>query len=76
MKITRLQLKEIIREELGLLKEVTIKTKRGHKVELSSAGSQLKIHTNRGVIEIKGHKQLSQFVNILTKNFNNLLQKI
>ena len=38
MRITRSQLKEIIREELGLLKEVTIKTKSGHKVELSAAG--------------------------------------
>jgi len=69
MRITRSQLKEIIREELGLLKEVTVKTKSGHKVELSTVGSQLKIHTHRGSIEIKGHKQLSQFVNILTKNF-------
>ena len=69
MRITRSQLKEIIREELGLLKEVTIKTKSGHKIELSSAGSVLKIHTGRGVIEIKGHKKLSQFVNILRKNF-------
>ena len=69
MRIMREQLKEIIREELGLLKEVTIKTKSGHKVELDTVGSQLKIHTNRGVIEIKGHKQLSQFVNILKKNF-------
>ena len=69
MKISRSQLKEILREELSLLKEVTIKTKSGHKIELSSAGSQLKIHTNRGAIEIKGHKQLSQFVNILRKNF-------
>ena len=42
MKITRSQLKEILREEIGLLKEVTIKTKSGHKIELSSAGSQLK----------------------------------
>ena len=69
MRITREHLKEIIREELGLIKEVTIKTKSGHKVELSAAGSKLKIHTGRGVIEIKGHKQLSQFVNILRKNF-------
>ena len=69
MKITRSQLKEIIREELGLLKEVTIKTKSGHKVELDSVGSKLKIHAHRGVIEIKGHKKLSQFVNILRKNF-------
>ena len=69
MRITRSQLKEILREELGLLKEVTIKTKSGHKVEVDSVGSKIKIHTNRGVIEIKGHKQLSQFVNILRKNF-------
>ena len=69
MKISRSHLKEIIREELGLLKEVTIKTKSGHKVELSAVGSKLKIHTHRGPIEIKGHKQLSQFVNILRKNF-------
>ena len=69
MRITRSQLKEIKREELGLLKEVTIKTKSGHKVELSAVGSKLKIHTHRGPIEIKGHKQLSQFVNILRKNF-------
>jgi hypothetical protein len=68
MRITRSQLKEIIREELGLIRETTIKTKSGHKVELSAAGSKLKIHTHRGAIEIKGHKQLSQFVNILKKN--------
>ena len=64
MKISRSTLKEIIREELGLLREVTVKTKSGHKIELSSVGSELKIHTGRGVIEIKGHKKLSQFVNI------------
>ena len=69
MKISRSQLKEIIREELGLLKEVTIKTKSGHKVEVDTVGSKIKIHTHRGAIEIKGHKQLSQFVNILRKNF-------
>ena len=68
MRITRSQLKEIIREELGLIRETTIKTKSGHKIELSAAGSKLKIHTNRGAIEIKGHKELSQFINILSKN--------
>ena len=68
MKISRSTLKEIIREELGLLREVTIKTKSGHKVELSAVGSTLKIHTNRGPIEIKGHKDLSNFVNILSRN--------
>ena len=69
MKISRSQLKDIIREELDLIREATIKTKSGHTVELSAAGSKLKIHTHRGSIEIKGHKQLSQFVNILKKNF-------
>ena len=69
MKISRSTLKEIIREGLGLLKDAIIKTKSGHKIELSSVGSVLKIHAHRGVIEIKGHKQLSQFVNILRKNF-------
>ena len=69
MKISRSTLKEILREELGLLKEVTIKTKSGHKVELDGVGSKLKIHTHRGSIEIKGHKKLSQFINILRKNF-------
>ena len=69
MRISRSQLKEIIREELGLLKEVTIKTKSGHKVELDTVGSKIKIHTRRGQIEIKGHKELTQFVNILRKNF-------
>ena len=47
MKITRSQLKEIIREELGLIKETTIKTKSGHKIELSAAGSTLKISNHR-----------------------------
>ena len=69
MKISRSQLKEIKREELGLIKETTIKTKSGHKVELSAAGSKLKIHTHRGPIEINGHNALKQFINILQKNF-------
>ena len=69
MKISRSTLKEIIREELGLIKETTIKTKSGHKVELNPAGSKLKIYTHSGYIEIKGHNELSQFVNILRKNF-------
>ena len=69
MKISRSTLKEIIREELGLIRETTIKTKSGHKIELSAAGSTLKISgVGRGYIEIKGHKDLSNFVNILSKN--------
>ena len=39
VKITRKQLKEIIREEL--LREVTIKTKGGLKLELSPVGQKL-----------------------------------
>ena len=70
MKISRSTLKEIIREELGLIREKTIKTKSGHKIELSAAGSKLRISgVGRGYIEIKGHKELSQFINILRKNF-------
>ena len=66
MKITRSQLKEIIREELGLIKETTIKTKSGHKIELSAAGSTLKISgVGKGYIEIKGHKDLSNFIKII-----------
>ena len=38
MRITRSQLKEIIREEIGLIREKTIKTKSGHKIELSTVG--------------------------------------
>ena len=69
MKLTKSQLKEIIREEIGLIREKTIKTKSGHKIELSAAGSTLKISgVGRGHIEIKGHKDLSQFINILRKN--------
>ena len=69
MKLTKSQLKEIIREELGLIKETTIKTKSGHKIELSAAGSKLRISgVGTGYIEIKGHKDLSNFVNILSRN--------
>jgi hypothetical protein len=67
MKITREQLKEIIREEL--LKEVKIRTKSGHTIELSAVGSKLKISgLGQGYIEVNGHHDLKQFVNILSKN--------
>ena len=69
MKISRSTLKEIIREEIGLIKETTIKPKSGHKIELSAAGSKLRISgVGKGYIEIKGHKDLSNFINILSKN--------
>ena len=75
MKLTEQRLIEIIKEEYqSILNEKTIRMGdldlifQGDKVQLDSIGSKLKIHTHRGPIEIKGHKQLSQFVNILSKN--------
>ena len=68
MKITKSQLKEIIREEL--LKEVTIKTKSGLKLELSPVGQKLKIHGFKGnYVELKGRKEIQPFVSALAKNF-------
>ena len=66
MKITRTQLKEIIREEL--LKERVLKTKSGHTVQLSAVGSKVKIFGfDKGFIEISGHKNVKNFVSALTK---------
>jgi len=66
MKITRTQLKEIIREEL--LKERVLKTKSGHTVQLSAVGSKVKIFGfDKGFIEISGHKNVQNFVGALTK---------
>ena len=68
MKITKSQLKEIIREEL--LKEVTIKTKSGLKLELSPVGQKLKIHGFKGnYAELKGRHEIKPFVSALRKNF-------
>ena len=68
MKITKSQLKEIIREEL--LKEVTIKTKSGLKLELSPVGQKLKIHGFKGnYAELKGRGEIKPFVSALRKNF-------
>ena len=68
MKITKSQLKEIIREEL--LKEVTIKTKNGLKLELSPVGQKLKIHGFKGnYAELKGRHEIKPFVSALRKNF-------
>ena len=67
VKITRKQLKEIIREEL--LREVTIKTKSGLKLELSAVGQKLKIHGFKGnYVEINGRKPVQAFVSALVKN--------
>ena len=72
MKITRLQLKEIIREELSSLKESTIKTKDGLEVELTRKGKyellRLWMHKRKGYIEFHGRPDITNFVKILVKN--------
>ena len=68
MKITKSQLKEIIREEL--LKEVTVKTKSGLKLELTPLGQKLKIHGFKGnYVELKGRHEIQPFISALVKNF-------
>ena len=71
MKITRLQLKEIIREELQKLNEKTIKLGGGLKVELTRKGTYelVRIIGRRGYVEVYGRKEIAAFVNVLTKNF-------
>ena len=71
MKITRSQLKEIIREELVTLNEKTIKTKSGLKVELTRKGGYelVRIYGHRGYVEVYGRKEIKAFVNALTKGF-------
>ena len=72
MKITRSQLKEIIREELSLLRESTIKTKDGLEVELTRKGKyellKLWMHKRKGYIEFHGRPEITNFVKILVKN--------
>jgi len=72
MKITRLQLKEIIREELSLLKEATIKTKTGLEVELTRKGKyellRLWAHKRKGYVEFYGRQDITNFLKILVKN--------
>ena len=68
VKITRKQLKEIIIEEL--LKEVTVKTKTGLKLELIPLGQKLKIYGHKGnFAELKGRHEIKPFVSALRKNF-------
>ena len=71
MKITRSQLKEIIREELKTLNEKTLKTSSGLKVELTRKGGYelVRIYGRRGYVEVYGRKEIQQFVNVLKKNF-------
>ena len=68
MKITRSQLKEIVREEL--LREVTVKTKSGLKLELTPLGQKLKIYGHKGnYAELKGRNEIQPFISALVKNF-------
>ena len=71
MKITREQLKEIIREELRVLNEKTIKTKSGLKVELTRKNSYelVRIYGHKGYVEVYGRKDIKNFVEVLKKNF-------
>ena len=68
VKLTRKKLKEIIKEEL--LKEVTVKTKSGLKLELSAVGQKLKIHGFKGnYAELKGRSEIKPLLSALIKNF-------
>ena len=72
MKITRSQLKEIIREELGLIKEATVKTKNGLEVELTRKGKyellRLWMHKRIGYVEFYGRPDITNFIKVLVKN--------
>ena len=71
MNITRLQLKEIIREELISLNEKTIKTKGGIKMELTRKGGYelVRIYGHKGYIDVYGRKEIKTFVSALAKGF-------
>ena len=71
MKITKEQIKEILREELQLLDEKMIKTSSGLKVELTRKGGYelVRIYGRKGYVEVYGRKEIQQFVNVLKKNF-------
>ena len=71
MKITKEQIKEILREELKTLNEKMIKTSSGLKVELTRKdGYELvRIYGRKGYVEVYGRKEIQQFVNVLKKNF-------
>ena len=71
MKITREQIKEILREELKTLNEKTLKTSSGLKVELTRKGGYelVRIYGRKGYVEVYGRKNIQQFVNVLKKNF-------
>ena len=71
MKITRSQLKEIIREELTTLDEKTIKTDDGIKVEMSVKGGYplLRLYGRKGFVEAYGRPEIKNFCRVIRKNF-------
>ena len=71
MKITKSQLKEIIREELKVLSEKTVKIHSSLKVELTRSGGYelVRIYGRRGYVEVYGRKEIQNFVRVLAKNF-------
>jgi len=71
MKITRSQLKEIIREELIAINEKTIKTKEGTKIEFTRQGGYelVRIYGRKGYIDVYGRKEIQTFVKALAKGF-------
>ena len=70
MKITRSQIKEIIREELQSLNEKTIKTG-GIKIEMTNKGGYplLRLYGHRGYVEVYGRPDITTFCKVLAKNF-------
>ena len=70
MNITRLQLKEIIREELISLNEKTVKTG-GIKIEMSVKGAHplLRLYGHKGYVEVYGRPDITNFCKVLAKNF-------
>ena len=70
MKITREQLKEIIREELKTLNEKTIKVG-AIKVEMGNKNGYplLRLYGRKGYVELYGRPDITQFCEVLRKNF-------
>ena len=71
MKITREQLKEIIREELKALNEKIIKTKSGLKVELTRKNSYelVRIYGHKGYVDFYGRSEIKKFMRVLKQVF-------
>ena len=71
MKITRSQLKEIIREELISLNEKTIKTSGGIKIEFTRSGGYelVRLYGRKVYIDVYGRKEIKTFVSALAKGF-------